>query len=194
MLRVTVRHQRAVVSNDRVLVTEARAAHAHAARVHVQNVVEARRREVAAVGLEDDRLDAVVAQRLVAAGKRAEVLDARDLEPDEVGGVVRDPLRVGLGEAHAYLGLEAVVLETHVRYLEPTRFDDRLQVYARCLDVRGARFRYEYAIERDGRLIADGWTAHATVDGGTMRPTRVPSWLQEAIASAESSSVSSTSS
>jgi acyl-CoA thioester hydrolase len=85
-------------------------------------------------------------------------------------------------------GIEAVVLETHVRYLEPARFDDRLTVHARCRDVRGARFRYEYAIERNGRLIADGWTAHATVDAGTMRPTRVPSWLQESIASAESSS------
>jgi acyl-CoA thioester hydrolase len=86
------------------------------------------------------------------------------------------------------LGVEALVLETHVRYLEPARFDDRLRVHARCLDVRGARFRYEYAIERDGNVIADGWTAHATVDARTMRPTRVPSWLQEAISTAESSS------
>ena len=83
------------------------------------------------------------------------------------------------------LGIEAVVLETHVRYLEPARFDDRLRVHARCVDVKGARFRYEYAIEREGTLIADGWTAHATVDGATMRPTRVPTWLQDAIASAE---------
>jgi len=84
------------------------------------------------------------------------------------------------------LGIEAVVLETHVRYLEPARFDDRLIVHARCLDVRGARFRYEYAIERGGSVIADGWTAHATVDAETMRPTRVPSWLTEAISAAES--------
>ena len=83
------------------------------------------------------------------------------------------------------LGLEAVVLETHVRYLQPARFDDRLRVHARCLDVRGARFRYEYAIERGDELIADGWTAHATVDALTMRPTRVPAWLVEAITSAE---------
>ena len=83
------------------------------------------------------------------------------------------------------LGIEAVVLETHIRYLQSATFDDRLVVHARCLDVKGARFRYEYAIERDGVVIADGWTAHATVDAATMRPTRVPSWLQEAIASAE---------
>jgi len=91
------------------------------------------------------------------------------------------------------LGLEAVVLETHVRYLEPAKFDDRLTVHARCLDVRGARFRYEYAIERGGAVIADGWTAHATVDAQTFRPTRVPSWLTEAILAAESSSFPSSS-
>jgi acyl-CoA thioester hydrolase len=86
------------------------------------------------------------------------------------------------------LGVEAVVLESHVRYLRPARFDDLLTVHARCRDVKGARFRYEYVVERAGTPVADGWTAHATVDGATMRPTRVPSWLQEAIAAAESSS------
>jgi acyl-CoA thioester hydrolase len=83
------------------------------------------------------------------------------------------------------LGIEAVVLETHVRYLQPARFDERLHIHARCLDLRGARFRYEYAVEREGTLVADGWTAHATVDARTFRPTRVPDWLREAIASAE---------
>jgi acyl-CoA thioester hydrolase len=85
------------------------------------------------------------------------------------------------------LGIEALVLESHVRYVQPARFDDRLVVHARCVDRKGARFRYEYAIERDGIVIADGWTAHATVDGETLRPTRVPTWLAEAIAAAEGS-------
>jgi acyl-CoA thioester hydrolase len=83
------------------------------------------------------------------------------------------------------LGIEALVLEAHLRYLQPAKFDDRLLVHARCVDVKGARFRYEYAVERDGIVIADGWTAHATVDAQSLRPTRVPSWLMEAIASAE---------
>ena len=38
---------------------------------------------------------------------------------------------------------------------------------------------------RTGVLIAEGWTLHATVDATTLRPTRVPAWLMEAIASAE---------
>jgi acyl-CoA thioester hydrolase len=86
------------------------------------------------------------------------------------------------------LGIEALVLETHLRYFEPARFDDALLVHTRCSDVRGARFHYEYAIERDGVMLADGWTAHACVDATTFRPTRVPDWLADAIASAESSS------
>jgi acyl-CoA thioester hydrolase len=82
-------------------------------------------------------------------------------------------------------GIEALVLETHLRYLQAARFDDSLLVHARCVDVRGARFRYEYAIERDGATIADGWTAHACVDAVTLRPTRVPDWLADAIDRAE---------
>jgi acyl-CoA thioester hydrolase len=92
--------------------------------------------------------------------------------------------------AHGYQrlrdeGLEALVLESHARYIQPAVFDDRLVVHARCCDLKGARFRYEYAVERDGVVIADGWTAHATVDAKTLRPTRVPGWLVAAISRAE---------
>jgi acyl-CoA thioester hydrolase len=81
------------------------------------------------------------------------------------------------------LGIEALVLETHIRYLQPARFDDRLRIHARCRDVTGARFRYDYVVERADDAIADGWTSHATVDAVTFRPTRVPSWLVEALGS-----------
>lgn len=84
-------------------------------------------------------------------------------------------------------GLEATVVEAYVRYLVPARFDDVIRVWARCSDVRGARFRYDYALERvgDGARIADGWTTHACVDATTLRPTRLPAWLIAAIATAE---------
>jgi acyl-CoA thioester hydrolase len=80
------------------------------------------------------------------------------------------------------LGIESFVLESHARFIAPAAFEDRLLVHTRCLGVRGARFRFEYAIERSGEVIADGWTAHATVDAQTLRPTRIPDWLAEAIA------------
>ena len=85
-------------------------------------------------------------------------------------------------------GIEALVLESFCRYRTPTRFDDELVVHCRCLGMRGARFRYEYAITRGDELVADGHTEHACVDAATMRPTRVPAWLSEAIETAEGGS------
>jgi acyl-CoA thioester hydrolase len=88
-------------------------------------------------------------------------------------------------------GIEALTLETYVKHLLPARFPDRLRINCRCLDLRGARFKYEYAVERDEELLAEGWTTHACVDAQSFRPTRVPAWLAEAIAKAEEPSPSS---
>ncbi|HZQ03481.1 MAG TPA: thioesterase family protein [Gaiellaceae bacterium] len=88
-------------------------------------------------------------------------------------------------------GLESVVLESHARFILPAFFDDRLLVHAHCHTVRGARFRFDYVVERDGTKIADGWTSHAAVDAVTLRPTRLPAWLVEAIATAAPSSARS---
>jgi len=83
-------------------------------------------------------------------------------------------------------GLESFVLESHVRYRQPAHFDDRLRIHARVAEVRGARFRFDYEVTRGGDVVADGWTAHACVDARTLRPTRIPAGLAEAIARAES--------
>ena len=93
------------------------------------------------------------------------------------------------------LGIEALVLESFCRYVVPARFDDLLHIHARCVGLRGARFRFEYSLVRaDGTLMAEGFTAHACVDATSFKPTRVPDWLAEAIGSAESSSASAASS
>jgi acyl-CoA thioester hydrolase len=83
-------------------------------------------------------------------------------------------------------GYEALTTEVHVRYHRAASFDDRLTIEARCVDLRGARFRYEYRITRAGELVAEASTKHAVVDARTSRPVRVPAWLAEAIATAES--------
>ena len=108
----------------------------------------------------------------------------------EVGRVDYLARHAGGYQALRESGIEAFVTESHVRYGAPARFDDVLRIHLRCVDVRGARFRYEYVIERDGERVADGWTAHATVDSQTFRPTRIPAWLVEAISEAESRSPS----
>jgi acyl-CoA thioester hydrolase len=84
-------------------------------------------------------------------------------------------------------GIEALTTEVQVSYLAPARFNDRLTVVCACCELRGARFRFDYLVERDGERLAEGWTRHACVDAVTHRPTRVPAWLVEEIATAESS-------
>jgi acyl-CoA thioester hydrolase len=83
-------------------------------------------------------------------------------------------------------GLEALTTEVSLRYHRAAYFDETLTVWARCVDVRGARFTYEYRITRAGELVAEGHSRHAVVDRETYRPTRLPSWLADAIATAES--------
>ena len=82
-------------------------------------------------------------------------------------------------------GVEALTTEVCVRSHRAAYFDETLRVWARCVDLRGARFTYEYRIEREGELVADGYTRHAIVDAETYRPTRVPAWLADAMATAE---------
>jgi acyl-CoA thioester hydrolase len=84
-------------------------------------------------------------------------------------------------------GLESLVLESHVRYRQPAKFDDRLSIHTRVGELRGARFRFDYEITREGEVIADGWTSHACVEAKTLRPTRIPAELVDAIREAEAS-------
>ena len=58
-------------------------------------------------------------------------------------------------------------------------------MWTRCGGVRGARFRYEYRVERDGELVVEGDTRHATVDRETHDPCAWPTGLAEAVARAE---------
>jgi acyl-CoA thioester hydrolase len=82
-------------------------------------------------------------------------------------------------------GIEALTTGVHVEYARAAGFDDVLTISVRCAEIRGARFRYEYVVERGSELVASGWTTHATVDATTHRPTRVPAWFVEQIVSAE---------
>lgn len=86
-------------------------------------------------------------------------------------------------------GVEALTIEAQVRYIAPCGFDDELRLHTRVTELRGARFRFEYVVERTSEpsaTIAEGWTAHACVDAKTLRPTRMPAWLAEGIAVVES--------
>jgi acyl-CoA thioester hydrolase len=74
-------------------------------------------------------------------------------------------------------GIEALTTGVRIDYLRTAEFDDVLEIGVRCAEIRGARFRYVYAVELDGVRVANAETLHATVDRETYRPTRVPQWF-----------------
>jgi acyl-CoA thioester hydrolase len=82
-------------------------------------------------------------------------------------------------------GIEALTTGVTLVYEQAVGFDDVVTVWTRCADVRGARFRFEYVLERSSERIAHGSTDHATVDRITHRPTRVPGWFVADVLAAE---------
>ena len=77
-------------------------------------------------------------------------------------------------------GLHTVVIEATVRYRRPAVFDDVLLVAAYVDDIRGARFTFQYRVEReaDRVLIASGHSVHACVDAVSLRPVQIPAWFR----------------
>ncbi len=88
---------------DRVLEAKPRAAQVAAPHTDHKRIVEPRGLEPANARLDGQGLDALPPQSRVAAVEAGQVVDAPTLEPDEVGGVMRDALGVRLGEADAHV-------------------------------------------------------------------------------------------
>jgi acyl-CoA thioester hydrolase len=84
-----------------------------------------------------------------------------------------------LGHPYAVLreeGLDYTVLEAHVRYEQPLRFDDVVDVHLVLAAARRASFQMAYLLTVDGERRATAVTAHGCVTAEG-RPTRLPAWL-----------------
>ena len=75
-------------------------------------------------------------------------------------------------------GVESAVLEAFVRYRQPLRFDDVVDVHLTLAKVTRATFQMAYLLTVDDRTAATAVTVHGavTTDG---RPTRLPGWLAD---------------
>lgn len=82
-------------------------------------------------------------------------------------------------------GIEALTTGVHLEYVRAASFDDVLTIRVRCTEIRGARFRFDYVVERGDEIVATGHTLHAIVDRESYRPTRVPAWFVEDVLRAE---------
>ena len=85
-------------------------------------------------------------------------------------------------------GIEALTTGVSVEYRAPAVFDDVLTIHLRCVDIRGARFRYNTGSSGTGELVATPRRSTPRSTPTTRLPTRVPPWFVEAIARAETES------
>jgi acyl-CoA thioester hydrolase len=76
--------------------------------------------------------------------------------------------------------MTGAVVESHVRYHASAVFDDELSLWTRCASLGKVRFRFEYEVWRaaDRTLVASGYTEHALLAHGSLRPIRIPDWLR----------------
>jgi acyl-CoA thioester hydrolase len=67
-----------------------------------------------------------------------------------------------------------VVAETTVRYLQPARLDDLLEVTVTVLEARAASLLIAQQALRADQLLAEGTIRIACVDAQSLRPRRIP--------------------
>jgi acyl-CoA thioester hydrolase len=83
-------------------------------------------------------------------------------------------------------GVHLPVVDVSVRYRAPARFDDALVVEARLVELRPASVRFDYRLERERVLLAEGSTRLACI-GEERRTQRFPPDILEVLASPERS-------
>ena len=81
-------------------------------------------------------------------------------------------------------GLQLPVVEAHLNYLKPARYDDVISIEAWVADLGLAQLRFEYEIRRDDEPLVRGFTRHAAVSPAG-RPTRLPEEIRVALGGPE---------
>ncbi len=74
------------------------------------------------------------------------------------------------------------VVEAHVDYKRPARYDDELAITGWLEYAAGARMKVCCEVRRGGELLASGYTVHACLSTKTNRPVRVPQYLCDFVA------------
>ena len=73
-------------------------------------------------------------------------------------------------------GLNAAVLEASLRYRQPLRFDDEVDVHLELASATRTTFQMTYLLTVGSTAAATGVTVHGLVTESG-RPARLPDWL-----------------
>lgn len=79
-------------------------------------------------------------------------------------------------------GIMMPILDVHIKYQQPARYDEVITVRASIAQMPMARVNFDYeVIGEDGRAIATGSTTLGFIDSLSRRPQRAPQWLVEVL-------------
>jgi len=84
-------------------------------------------------------------------------------------------------------GFQLPLLEAHVEYLRPARYDDVLVIRTSYEHRLSPVIELRYEILLDGDTLARGYTRHSFVDARTFKPVRPPRAFLDAVEQAKSS-------
>ncbi len=89
-----------------------------------------------------------------------------------------------LGASYAEIerdGVALAVVEAHLRYLKPARYDDVIRVVTTVKEVRSRVVRFEYEVTKgDGVLLVTAYTTLVAM-GRDGRSSAIPASLREAL-------------
>ncbi|MCK4752126.1 MAG: acyl-CoA thioesterase [Planctomycetes bacterium] len=75
-------------------------------------------------------------------------------------------------------GVYFVVAEFHVKFRQPTKYDEELQLVTECSSVTASKIKHSYTLSRrgDGVVVAEGTSVLACINGeGKVR--RIPDFM-----------------
>jgi acyl-CoA thioester hydrolase len=92
-------------------------------------------------------------------------------------------LKEALGRPYTELvasGIDVVVAESGVRYLEPARFDEQLEIAVELDPPTNSTLTSRFTVRRNGATISEGFLRHVCVDAKTLAKTPWPDEVREA--------------
>ncbi len=72
-------------------------------------------------------------------------------------------------------GILMPVLESHIQYRKPGKYDELLTIKTKIPEFPGVRIRFEYEVFNEAsELVTEGWTTLTFLKKDSHRPTRPP--------------------
>lgn len=78
-------------------------------------------------------------------------------------------------------GIDMVVVETRLRFLQAAGFDDLLTLEVGVTRLGRTSISSAHSIKREDELLLEGTLHHVLVDLGTRTKTEIPEWIREGL-------------